>query len=270
MGIKIDYRKNRPQPPDEPAPLCACGCGRSVNWHYIKGQWNTFIHNHNPRFPWSQTLTKRDLAGDPPLCACGCGQPVGWHKRDRRWNTYIKGHDRIGKPSLRRIDRGAPPLCACGCGQPVKWWNGSWKTYASRGCSRKGKKHSEESKEIMRSKAIERLRKGFPNKNTSIELMIADALTALNIEYEPQYRISRFTVDFFVPALSLAIEVQGDYWHANPKIYAGKPLYKAQIRTRERDKRKRAYFAIHPEYRFVELWESDIRASPMDCVSSIL
>jgi len=122
----------------------------------------------------------------------------------------------------------------------------------------------------MRSKAIERLRNGFPTKNTSIELMVADALTILNIEYEPQYRIGRFTVDFFVPALSLVIEVQGDYWHANPKLYDGKPLNKSQLRTRERDKRKRAYFAVHPEYRLVELWESDIRANPTDCVSLIL
>jgi len=100
--------------------------------------------------------------------------------------------------------------------------------------------------------------------------MVADALTILDIDYEPQHRIARFTVDFFVPALSLAIEVQGDYWHANPKFYAGKSLYKAQIRTCERDKRKRAYFAAHPEYRYVELWECDIRADPLGCVSSIL
>jgi very-short-patch-repair endonuclease len=100
--------------------------------------------------------------------------------------------------------------------------------------------------------------------------MVADALTILNVEYEPQHRIGRFTVDFFVPALSLAIEVQGDYWHANPKLYDDASLNKTQLRGRKRDERKRAYFASHPEYRYIELWESDIRANPVDCVTSIL
>ena len=122
----------------------------------------------------------------------------------------------------------------------------------------------------MRRKAIERLHEGFPSKNTSIELMVADALTVLGIVYQPQYRIERFTVDFFVPALTLAIEVQGDYWHANPKLYAGKPLYRTQLRTIARDERKRTYFARHPEYRFVEIWECDIRANPEACVAAIL
>jgi very-short-patch-repair endonuclease len=48
---------------------------------------------------------------------------------------------------------------------------------------------------------------------TSIERKVAAALRALGIEFVREYRIGRYSIDFFVPASNIAIEADGDYWH---------------------------------------------------------
>lgn len=69
----------------------------------------------------------------------------------------------------------------------------------------------------------------IPNgsRNTKIELKVNDILNKNNIEYVHQYdKISSFYVDFYLPMFNLVLEVDGDYWHANPKRYRMDELIK--------------------------------------------
>ena len=72
------------------APLCACGCGRPVNWGPGKG-WSRYLKGHARR--------KHRKEGPAPPCKCGCGQSVGWRK-GQGWNQYVKGHSRKGRTTL--------------------------------------------------------------------------------------------------------------------------------------------------------------------------
>jgi hypothetical protein len=50
------YKKNRKASTDV-APLCACGCGRSVNKGWNGAEWNTFIHGHSDPRGWRKLKT---------------------------------------------------------------------------------------------------------------------------------------------------------------------------------------------------------------------
>ena len=57
------------------------------------------------------------------------------------------------------------------------------------------------------------------------------------------------------------IEVDGDYWHANPKFIDESKLNNAQKRTRKVDKLKDYWCGTHC-IPLLRLWENDIRSNP--------
>ncbi len=56
--------------------------------------------------------------------------------------------------------------------------------------------------------------KGFMS---SLEKKMKIILDKLGVEYVPQYPIKNYFVDFAIPSLRIAIEVDGAYWHQNKK-----------------------------------------------------
>jgi G:T-mismatch repair DNA endonuclease (very short patch repair protein) len=94
--------------------------------------------------------------------------------------------------------------------------------------------------------------------NTWIELEIEQYLKDNGIDYIPQHRVGRFTVDFFIPEKNVVIEANGDFWHANPEIYGEGPLYKIQSQAVEKDKRKLARLDADG-YNVIVVWENDLK-----------
>ena len=60
---------------------------------------------------------------------------------------------------------------------------------------------------------------GTDGKDTSIEIFIEKILEESGIDFKKQKAIRYINVDFYIPSLNLAIEVCGDYWHVNKKLY---------------------------------------------------
>lgn len=44
-----------------------------------------------------------------------------------------------------------------------------------------------------------------------------EALGRLAIPFIPQHRIGRYVIDFFLPLMNVAVEVDGNYWHTPEK-----------------------------------------------------
>jgi very-short-patch-repair endonuclease len=61
------------------------------------------------------------------------------------------------------------------------------------------------------------------SKLTKPEKLFYDYLIFNNLEIRKdfyyQYRVFNYRVDFYFPKLNLGIEIDGDYWHANPSKY---------------------------------------------------
>lgn len=94
-------------------------------------------------------------------------------------------------------------------------------------------------------------------KETSIELKVKNFLEETNINFESQYNISRFIVDFYLKKYNLVIECLGDYWHGNPLIYKKEDLNITQKNNIIRDNRKKKLLEKR-NINYIFLWERDI------------
>ena len=80
----------------------------------------------------------------------------------------------------------------------------------------------------------------------------------MNINFNKNFRLNNFLVDFYLPNYNLVIECDGDYWHSNPLIYNGKELDKIQLKNIDRDRRKEEMLRSN-EIDFIRFWEYDIK-----------
>jgi hypothetical protein len=64
-----------------------------------------------------------------------------------------------------------------------------------------------------------------------------DFLDKLGLVYETQYKaesIGRY-YDFYIPSANLLIEIQGSYWHGDPRLYESNDLNNTQKRSQKVD-----------------------------------
>ena len=92
-------------------------------------------------------------------------------------------------------------------------------------------------------------------KNTGPELKMKEILNELNIPFEHQFRIKNCLYDFHILNTNILIEVDGDYWHGNPKKF--QKLNKHQKETKQKDFIKEK-LAKTSNFILLRFWESDI------------
>lgn len=92
---------------------------------------------------------------------------------------------------------------------------------------------------------------------TYIEQIVAEYLDNLNVVYDFNKTLGNYRPDFKISGKKMIIEVQGDYWHCNPKLYSDGPKDEIQIRHVVQDYYKRCYFESRG-YEIIYIWEHDI------------
>lgn len=104
-------------------------------------------------------------------------------------------------------------------------------------------------------RALWRNRVAHTARPTSIETALRAALQAIGIEATPEYRAGRFLIDLALPEWKVAVEADGDYWHALPNIKAS-------------DARKDAYLT-GAGWRVVRFTETQINADAAACAAAV-
>lgn len=107
---------------------------------------------------------------------------------------------------------------------------------------------------------------------SKIEDVTARELDTLGVTYERQFIFrdprGRFTavVDFWLPTLSRVLEVNGTFWHADPRVYPGALL---PIQERAVAKYRRKLELLRTLNVVVcEVWEGDLKKEPRQAVLS--
>lgn len=132
----------------------------------------------------------------------------------------------------------------------------------------KGKKHREESKELMKKSISKKFESGnfnsFTRSISKAEKEIRSFLDQNEIKYIDQFIIkgSLLRYDFYLVEKNLMVEYYGDYWHGNPSIYSGdKILGRGEKKYFARDKwisdQEKNNFAENNGYPVKIIWESD-------------
>lgn len=130
----------------------------------------------------------------------------------------------------------------------------------------KKRKHIERTKASKVRYVRERM-KGKQEYGTSKleERFARDFLDKLGINYAYQYKaesIGRYFDFRICPDLrGPIIEVQGSYWHGDPRIYEEKDLNKTQKRDIKIDEIKRKWCARNG-VKLIYVWEKDINETP--------
>jgi len=94
--------------------------------------------------------------------------------------------------------------------------------------------------------------------NTKPEQMFEQLLINKNVKYvrEKYINNNRWRVDFVIEDLYF-IEINGDYWHANPRVYLNKTLTKVQENNIKNDSLKKE-FILSIGKKLFYIWEMDL------------
>lgn len=104
---------------------------------------------------------------------------------------------------------------------------------------------------------------------TNPEIFVKNQLEKLNINFEYQKDIyynktNRYRVDYIIN--NIIIEVQGDYYHCNPKIYKDGPVDIIQANNIEKDITKKEKLS-KMGYKVYYIWENDINTNPNEVIN---
>jgi very-short-patch-repair endonuclease len=123
-----------------------------------------------------------------------------------------------------------------------------------------GRIQSKETREKMSDSAIQRIIKTGKVKRSLLEIRFETFLETLDIEFIHSYYINtkdyHFIFDFYLPKYNTLIEVDGDFWHCNPKTH-NNPVCKTQKINIKNDKLKNEW-AQSNGYKLLRFWENDI------------
>ena len=112
-------------------------------------------------------------------------------------------------------------------------------------------------------KRTRRKRKAFTATVSKIERRVGEVLKSLRYKFQVQYPMFSTTgrckgiFDFYLDAHKVAIEVNGTFWHSDPRVYPDGPKYKTQRRNAKSWKRKLKQ-AKQRGIRIIVLWEKDL------------
>ncbi len=121
---------------------------------------------------------------------------------------------------------------------------------------------------IATARAIARTQGKFTS--SKIEDVVAAQLDALGVKYTRQRVVrddgGRFAAvfDFWLTDLKIALELNGTFWHADPRVYPI-PTGDIQVRCVARYHRK-LDLCQRLGIRVVEVWEMDLKKSPAEAV----
>jgi len=107
------------------------------------------------------------------------------------------------------------------------------------------------------SDSIKKNASKMTKKMTKPEKEMNQILKELKVEFEPQKVVGFKIYDFYVPQSNLLIEVDGDYFHANPEVYTEEALNSMQKRNLKNDEFKDT-LANGRGYNLIRVWESDL------------
>lgn len=123
-----------------------------------------------------------------------------------------------------------------------------------------GKKHSEESIQKMREATAKSWAAGNFKRESSIHIKMREFLSTLELteNLEEEFQVKYFSLDFAFPDVKIGIEVQGQFFHVDPRVYPNGPICAIQRRNFGRDKVKKQYCCDRNGWVIIEVWEAEI------------
>ena len=171
---------------------------------------------------------------------------------------------KIIKKNLCHVEKQDYLFCSYNCAYQFRKYdenfNKEFSAKISKGRIAYYKEHPE-----ARSEQSKRMIKAFsegtyPRTKTIPHNLVCGILKQLNINYKEEFPTGPYVSDIFLLDFNVVIEIQGTYWHADNRTYPDRnSLNKVQKSNIERDKEKQKFIIEKLNFKFIELWELDIK-----------
>jgi hypothetical protein len=222
--------------------LCECGCKErtKIFSHGANIHWKRFFCGRNKGvMKWSE-WAKEGRKGE--------GNPMFGMQS---WNTGKTKEDSeiLMRSSIQKKESGWKPT-------------EEMKRKASIHCKTRkphlGCKHSELNiAKFKANTAKKHSEGGYPQTDTKPHREMVEILKEMGIVTLSEVLVICYTFDVFLPEYNIYIEVDGDFFHSNPKFYPKGPISKIQKRNAANDKNKNA-FCEQYKMKLLRFWEYDI------------
>jgi very-short-patch-repair endonuclease len=241
-----------------------------------------------------------------PVCGCGCGEQMKYYPTLRDYGKWKQGHktkvvnfgNEQGYKSSKETRKKLSEQGLLKNSEETK----KKKSLARMGNKNPifGKHHSQETKNKIGNLAKERnldplfkakmdkyfadpeVRKGFSTRRSTwmannpfkfkpskLETLLSKYLDEWSIKYERQQSIGNKVFDFQIKNTNIIIEVDGDFWHCNPKLWPEGPAFQCQADAVLND-RVKDLILKEKGFRLIRLWESDIKKNIEEVKQKIL
>jgi very-short-patch-repair endonuclease len=239
--------------------------------------------------------------GIQPTCLCGCGELM-------KYNSTLADFPKYNKKHLKVINKGRTfeeiwgdpksekRVKAISDARKVKFASGEYDyikeavklnrknpdlgnniSKGSKGIPKPkpeefgiGRTHPEKTRNKMSDSAIERIVTKDQNHSSKLETRFLIILDILDIEYKRFFYAKPIKAfyDFFLPKYNIIIEVDGDFWHCNPRNFP-EPIYESQKNNLNRDKVKDQW-VLENNYKLLRFWEHDINNNTQQVIQILL
>lgn len=227
-----------------------------------------------------------ELGFERPICKCNkCNKQVkiklqgakilwreyacGLYPGTQKWSEQAKvirkgsGNPMYGKESWNKgLDLEDPRIEAIASKHRGKKLSQDHKEKLSKAYNkniiRHSTPHSESTKEKLRISTLNMIKRGvFKQIRSKPHTAMSVILDELNLSYEEEKTHGHFSFDFWLKDLDIYLEVDGDYFHSNPKFYPNGPESKTQKINYSRDCSKNRYVNSN-NMKLLRFWEDDI------------
>lgn len=156
----------------------------------------------------------------------------------------------------------------------IAWRKGAERTRLTR-LERGNYAHSEATKKLMSERTTRAIAEGKIRRVSKLEDRVADYLSSRGVSFVRQFGIrdplsGRYlaTLDFLVND-KIAVEVNGTFWHADPRFYDLESLKPAQLRSLEKWASK-IEILERLEIPLIVVWEHDLKQDFSGTLDSII
>jgi very-short-patch-repair endonuclease len=281
---------------DAAAPKCVCGCSEEAAWENRIG-FREYAKGHRKFKHRVQQYIKQN--GHPVCSFSGCSNETGFDRAEPRkyCSTICATADRSEMAQNRLVhqieqyikENGHPICSSPDCSNEAGFYKGKPNKYCSTSCSSREKWKDP----VMREKIADGIRKSInnnpeelqrrsdfmklkmkdpeyvnnvlsslPQRFSKLHLKIREQLNLEQKGFIGEQIVGRYVVDELNEAAKTIIEINGDYIHANPLMYAENDIIRlpgnsyTAAEKWESDKRKLDELKSMG-YNVIVIWESD-------------
>lgn len=223
-------------------PTCKCGCGENTIYDPGRKDFPEYKRGH-------QTRVIKDYFGDPKNPK-RVEKIISTRKQKFDSGEYNHIKKQVSKPRTEEV-KNKISKSGKGVSRPKKEGFGVGRKQSEETKNKMSKTHKQKwiNGEIGRRHYTSKLEDKFKN----------EILIQLNLKFDHFFKpkTQKFFYDFYLPDYNIIIEVDGDFFHSNPKFYPNGPQYITQIKNNINDQLKNQW-AQDNGYKLLRFWEDDI------------